>query len=553
MVFQNLKLSKKLCIAPLVVIFFLMILSFLSYRGLTNQKAAIDDIFNKRFKGHQNSSRILNEVSNVHMNIYRVISWANAKYDEKKIDQLAKEQMAALEQVIGFTKTVSNSNTLTPEEKKLYQIALEKLLEYQKPAIGVLDVASADLNAATMYMGTADDKFQILNKNLGGLLELENQLAKEQYDLSSQNVSSALKTFIIILATAIGLSLLTSIFISRRVTSPIDKVIEGLTNSSQQVALASAEVSSASQSLADGASKQAAGLQETSASIEEMASMTKQNADNAHQANVLMGETSAIVDQANQSMTELNASMKEISIASEQTVKIIKTIDEIAFQTNLLALNAAVEAARAGEAGAGFAVVAGEVRNLAMRAAEAAKNTASLLEGTVKKIKSGSDMVSKTNEDFGKVAVGAKKVGGLVGEIAAASREQAQGIEQINIAIAEMDRVVQQNSSNAEESAKASEGMNVEAEQMKNFVDHLVALVGGSGKGNAGSSTRISRRIKKDSAESVLLPLSPGGGIRKAPAMIANNGIEIEGPRPQKMEAGADRVVSMKEDVFKDV
>jgi methyl-accepting chemotaxis protein len=530
-----------------------MILSFLSYRGLTNQKAAIDDIFNKRFKGHQNSSKILNEVSNVHMNIYRVISWANAKYDEKKIDQLAKEQMAALEQVIGFTKTVSNSNTLTPEEKKLYQIALEKLLEYQKPAIGVLDVASADLNAATMYMGTADDKFQILNKNLGGLLELENQLAKEQYDLSSQNVSSALKTFIIILATAIGLSLLTSIFISRRVTSPIDKVIEGLTNSSQQVALASAEVSSASQSLADGASKQAAGLQETSASIEEMASMTKQNADNAHQANVLMGETSAIVDQANQSMTELNACMKEISIASEQTVKIIKTIDEIAFQTNLLALNAAVEAARAGEAGAGFAVVAGEVRNLAMRAAEAAKNTASLLEGTVKKIKSGSDMVSKTNEDFGKVAVGAKKVGGLVGEIAAASREQAQGIEQINIAIAEMDRVVQQNSSNAEESAKASEGMNVEAEQMKNFVDHLVALVGGSGKGNAGSSTRISRRIKKDSAESVLLRLSPGGGIPKAPAMIANNGIEIEGPRPQKMEAGADRVVSMKEGVFKDV
>jgi methyl-accepting chemotaxis protein len=207
--------------------------------------------------------------------------------------------------------------------------------------------------------------------------------------------------------------------------------------------------------------------------------------------------------------------MKEISIASEQTAKIIKTIDEIAFQTNLLALNAAVEAARAGEAGAGFAVVAGEVRNLAMRAAEAAKNTAGLLEGTVKKIQSGSNMVSKTNEDFGKVAAGSKKVGGLVGEIAAASREQAQGIEQINIAMAEMDRVVQQNASNAEESAKASEGMNVQAEQMKKFVDHLVVLVGGNGKRTAGSSPRVARKFEKDSVPSEPLPLSSGVGFEK--------------------------------------
>ena len=280
-------------------------------------------------------------------------------------------------------------------------------------------------------------------------------------------------------------SLSFAFFMARSISLPINRTVEGLSGGVEQVASASSQVSSASQSLAEGASEQAAGIEETSSSIEEMASMTRQNADNANQANALMAETSRVVDEANRSMTELTGSMKEISTASEETAKIIKTIDEIAFQTNLLALNAAVEAARAGEAGAGFAVVADEVRNLAMRAADAAKNTANLIEGTVKKVKNGSDTVSKTNEAFAKVSAGAKKVGELVGEISAASSEQAQGIEQINKAVAEMDKVVQKNAASAEESASASEEMNAQAAQMKGFVDELAALVYGiNGDGN---------------------------------------------------------------------
>ena len=142
---------------------------------------------------------------------------------------------------------------------------------------------------------------------------------------------------------------------------------------------------------------------------------------------------------------------RSISKASEETSKIIKTIDEIAFQTNLLALNAAVEAARAGEAGAGFAVVADEVRNLAMRAAEAAKNTADLIEGTVKKVQDGSLLVATTNDAFSQVKESTTQVGNLVSEITEASKEQSSGIEQVNIAISEMDKVVQQNAANAEE------------------------------------------------------------------------------------------------------
>ena len=282
---------------------------------------------------------------------------------------------------------------------------------------------------------------------------------------------------------AIVIGILLAFFIPRGIVAVLRRMSGQMDEGADQMASASGQVSSASQSLAEGASEQAASIEETSSSLEEMSSMTKQNAGNATQADNLMKEANQVVSKANTSMGELTHSMEEISNASEETSKIIKTIDEIAFQTNLLALNAAVEAARAGEAGAGFAVVADEVRNLAMRAAEAARNTADLIEGTVKKVKDGGDLVATTNDAFSEVAQSAAKVGELVAEIAAASNEQAQGIGQVNTAVAEMDKVVQQNAANAEESASASEEMSAQAEQMKGYVEELVAMVGGSKNG----------------------------------------------------------------------
>jgi methyl-accepting chemotaxis protein len=201
-----------------------------------------------------------------------------------------------------------------------------------------------------------------------------------------------------------------------------------------------------------------------------------------------------VVAQAKDSMAQMNRSMEEIAQASEDTSKIVKTIDEIAFQTNLLALNAAVEAARAGEAGAGFAVVADEVRNLAMRAADAARNTAGLIDETVKKVRAGSGLMSATGSAFAQVSERADKVADLVSEIAAASGEQAQGIEQVNKAVSEMDKVVQQNAANAEESASASEEMSAQAETMKAMVNELGALVGGTAKPVASAARTGSRR-----------------------------------------------------------
>jgi methyl-accepting chemotaxis protein len=316
--------------------------------------------------------------------------------------------------------------------------------------------------------------------------EARKHIMTDQVMLDAAQGTKRNVTIVAIAAVVIGIFL--AFFIARGIITVLRRISNQMDEGSDQVASASGQVSQASQSLAEGSSEQAASIEETSSSLEEMSSMTKQNAENAHQADTLMKESNQVVGQANGSMENLTTQMEEISKASEETQKIIKTIDEVAFQTNLLALNAAVEAARAGEAGAGFAVVADEVRNLALRAAEAAKNTAELIEGTVKKVADGSDLVSKTSGAFKQVSESSQKVGELVGEIAAASNEQAQGIDQVNTAVADMDKVTQQNAANAEESASAAEEMNAQAQQMKVSVAELMKLVGGSGKKEGGSA-----------------------------------------------------------------
>jgi len=297
--------------------------------------------------------------------------------------------------------------------------------------------------------------------------------------------------FIVIIGLIFLIVTIAGVYVfARSVALPIGHVANDLGEASEQVAAASSQVASASQSLAEGASEQASALEETSSSLEEMSSMTKQNADNAAQAKALMGEAKQIVDKVGGQMHRMVTAIQEVTKSSEETGKIIKTIDEIAFQTNLLALNAAVEAARAGEAGAGFAVVADEVRNLAMRSAEAAKNTSNLIENTIVTVKNSRDLTQQTQDAFKENIEISNKIGQLIDEIAAASSEQAQGIGQIGKAVAEMDKVVQSTAANAEESASASEEMNAQAEQMNGYVEKLVIIVNGGGNENIRQASR---------------------------------------------------------------
>ncbi len=315
---------------------------------------------------------------------------------------------------------------------------------------------------------------------------------------------------------------------TRKIVRGMQSVIMGITGSSHRVAAASSQISSVSHSLAEGASEQASSIEETSASLEEMASMTKQNADAATQAKTSRNQAYESLVAANGAMEETIDAMAKIKSRGEETAKIIKTIDEIAFQTNLLALNAAVEAARAGEAGAGFAVVADEVRNLALRAAEAAKNTQGLIEKTVAEINSGSGLVEKTHEAFAVTVENNKKVAELIDEIAAASTEQAQGIDQINTAVAEMDKITQQNAANAEESASSAEEMNAQAGQMETLIKSLAVMVNGGSNGNGARNPAAYGKNRSTSRKGI-------AGPKENPENAAVTSHHLKNPAPEKI------------------
>jgi methyl-accepting chemotaxis protein len=304
----------------------------------------------------------------------------------------------------------------------------------------------------------------------------------------SAEVGSAMRRSIVITGAAFVAVVVFLAFVVRSTQRELSFVAGTLTDASTQTAAASSQVATSAQSLSQGASEQAASLEETSASMEEMASMTRKSAENSQTAAGLMVAVAEQVTASNRVLGDMVASMSAIQESSQQVARIIKTIDEIAFQTNILALNAAVEAARAGEAGMGFAVVADEVRNLAQRSAQAAKDTAGLIEASIQKAQDGSTRVDQVAQAIGTITESVTRVKGLVDEVSVASRQQSQGIDQVSQAVAQMEKVTQTTAATAEESAAASEELSAQAASSMEAVRNLEALVGSS-RGAAAPAT----------------------------------------------------------------
>ncbi len=303
-------------------------------------------------------------------------------------------------------------------------------------------------------------------------------LARANVDKADRAVDNL--SFATYLGTALGLVIgaLSAGLIICGVNKALTQTAETLTQGSLQVASASGEVSSSSQSLAEGASEQAASLEEISSSIEELASMTKRNAENAQSGKTASNHARSAAETGASEMVRMQAAMNAIQQSSSDISKIIKTIDEIAFQTNILALNAAVEAARAGEAGAGFAVVADEVRSLAQRSAIAAKETAEKIADATQKSAQGVELSGRVSTSLLEIVEKSREVDRLVAEVTTASREQSEGLAQINVAVSQMDKVTQSNAASAEETASAAEELNAQSAELQQAAAQLAAMVG---------------------------------------------------------------------------
>lgn len=393
---------------------------------------------------------------------------------EQRWDNLAEKIKALGGAIDTWMEFVSNSESLKPVAdgiRRDFSLYKEMIEDYHRLVLEQIDST-----------GKMSREFNTLSASVQALSE-------EADRMTSQTKNLSLSIIIWIVGASILIGIIYAILSVKKIAGVLKKTIYGITNSSEEVSHASGQISSVSNMLADSASNQVVIIEQTALSLNETVAVTEKNAEHAREANRLIETTGKIIHKANGAMTQLTISMGEISNASDETSKIVKDIDAIAFQTNLLALNAAVEAARAGEAGSGFAVVAEEVRNLAMRSAQAAKNTAHLIDETIGKVRAGNGMVTETNKAFGEISDSASRLGKMLAEIAELSTHQVDQIKKISVAIKDVDDIAQQNAATAEESASASKELNSQAANLNNLVVDMEALISSSKRAAAAAGS----------------------------------------------------------------
>jgi methyl-accepting chemotaxis protein len=515
--FKNMNITTKLISGFLSISLMLLVIGILGYQNIfsmsNNTKVIIEEF------------SLDNAENEIRASIYGIMV-ADAKMltttDQKTLEDMCKEYEDNDKNLENYSKTMLNDfvkdNKTVVKDQKI-KTTVEQIIqiynsEFKPITREVYDMMTSKVSAwnnsnnpalsaeELSAINVISVKSEATGDRILGLLDQLGEIVHEKVrDVtnSSMKISYAAKIeSTVIIITGFILAFIMGIFITRSITRPINVVIQGLVVGAEQVASASEQLASASQQMAEASTQQASSLEETSSSLEEMSSMTTQNTSNAGQASSLASDARHSAESGNQYMNQLNNAMDEISRSGQETVKIVKTIEDIAFQTNLLALNAAVEAARAGSAGSGFAVVAEEVRNLAQRAGEAAKSTSQLISETTKRINNGVKIAEDTAKALQEINTNVQKVFDLLNEITVASREQSQGINQVNIAVAQMDKTTQANAANSEESASASQELSAQAQQLNEMVEQLRIVIDGDKFGRFIGNRHYSLQKPKD-------------------------------------------------------
>ena len=404
----------------------------------------------------------------------------------------------------GYSKLFSDK-----EDERLFTEAFAARTQYLATAKKVIELATAGKAKESRELMASDMELQ-LDRTIKGFdddITHNIKLANDEGLKAKANAGLASLLIPVVVAISALLGALIGWGIIRTVAGALGMISNALQDGATQTSAASGQLATASNSLASGCSEQSSSVAETSAALEEMSVMIRSTADNAEKAKAYAQQARTAAQSGAQTMQEMNTAMHAIESSSAEVAKIVKNIDEIAFQTNILALNAAVEAARAGEAGAGFAVVADEVRSLAQRSAAAAKETAEKIEAAIANSKRGSLSCDKVGESLEEIVQKVAAADGLVAEIATAAKEQSQGIQQVGLAMTQMDKVTQSNAASAQQSASAAEQLNSQAHTMLDTVRSLRSLV----RRDSGQFDLAAHRER-----------APRGQVRRSAAATAN-------------------------------
>jgi len=470
-------ITKRIATGFAILVTLSAIMGGMAWDSMRHIEIGANEVSSESVPGLATSAEIMQNLAQAHLLLVRHVLTTNL--DEK---HTYETQISAIGETITSLLNDFDKTCNSPEEKQLADQMKQARHDYLAARVPVMQLSTAGKNqeALAELQGPARAAYNAYDELASKFNAAETKAAVDSANIIERGARQSKITLGITITIELGMSILLAFLVVRGLNHVLKNVSSSLGQGAEQVASAAGQVSSASQALAQGSGEQAASIEETSSSLEEMASMTKRNSENAQKANDLAKQARQAADKGAADMQSMSTAMQAIKVSSDDIAKIIKTIDEIAFQTNILALNAAVEAARAGEAGMGFAVVADEVRNLAQRSAQAAKETAAKIEGSIGKTAQGVDISTKVAEALNEIVTKARQVDELVAEVAGASREQTQGITQINTAVGQMDKVTQSNAASAEESAAAAEELNAQASMMKQSVGELLQLVGGS-------------------------------------------------------------------------
>lgn len=487
--FKELKVSHKLYLLVAIASFFILLTSVIGFSFNANTSNALKIMYTENLVAIQDLGDMRGNLNKSLSNILNLFQYTTYSESKALIDDTKLMKERNLELMADFLKT-----NPTEEQKN----ALDEIKRVRVDFWSNIDKAVALAVANKKPQAYAVYKSNMENTNeyrstLLKLIKIQKDMSKKLSEDNQKTSETANILLIVISFAALSLMISIGMAIANAITKPIQMAIGELTTGSSEVSAASSQVEAASQALAEGTTEQAASIQETSSTLEETSSMVQQNNENTKQAVILAKNTKEYAQKSNKEMSTMMTSMSDLKQSSNEIAKIIKVIDEIAFQTNLLSLNAAVEAARAGDAGKGFAVVAEEVRSLAQRSAQAAKDTASIIEKNIALSEGSATIAKEVNESLTQIDEESKKVSELLEEISTATDEQARGIGEINKAIQQMESVMESNASTADESAAASRELASQAVNVNEIVHSLIRLVEGANATNMNSQLFINQ------------------------------------------------------------